>query len=50
VKALTMPLDPMNEGHLRPLTVTAPENTLVAPSIARAVRIHMATWPKWSST
>lgn len=31
LKAMTMPLDPMNHGHLRPLRVTAPENTLVSP-------------------
>jgi N-methylhydantoinase B len=31
LKAVTMPLDAMNHGHLRPLTVTAPENTLVSP-------------------
>ncbi len=31
LKSLTMPHDPMNHGHLRPLTVTAPENTAVNP-------------------
>ena len=31
LKSLTMPMDPMNHGHLRPLTVTAPENTIVSP-------------------
>ena len=31
LKSLTMPLDPMNHGHLRPLTVTAPDNTAVSP-------------------
>jgi N-methylhydantoinase B len=31
LKSLTMPADPMNHGHLRPLTVTAPDNTLVSP-------------------
>ncbi len=30
LKSLTMPLDPTNEGHLRPLKVTAPRNTLVS--------------------
>jgi N-methylhydantoinase B len=32
IKALTMPLDPMNEGHLRPIRVTAPEDTIVSPT------------------
>ena len=32
LKSLTMPLDATNDGHLRPLTVTAPENTLVSAS------------------
>ncbi len=31
LKSLTMPLDPMNHGHLRPLAVTAPDNTAVSP-------------------
>ncbi len=31
LKSLTMPHDPMNHGHLRPLTVTAPANTAVSP-------------------
>jgi N-methylhydantoinase B len=31
LKSLLMPMDPMNQGHLRPLTVTAPENTIVSP-------------------
>ena len=31
LKSLTMPLDPMNHGHLRPLRVTAPDNTAVSP-------------------
>lgn len=31
LKALTMPLEATNQGHLRPLIVTAPENTLVNP-------------------
>jgi N-methylhydantoinase B len=31
LKALTMPSDPMNHGHLRPLHVTAPDNTIVSP-------------------
>lgn len=31
LKSLTMPLDPMNQGHLRPLTVVAPPNTVVSP-------------------
>ncbi len=30
LKSLTMPLDATNDGHLRPLTVTAPRNTLVS--------------------
>lgn len=30
-KALTVPLDPTNAGHMRPLTVIAPENTVVNP-------------------
>lgn len=30
LKSLTMPFDPTNEGHLRPLKVTAPRNTLVS--------------------
>lgn len=31
LKSVTMPMDSMNHGHLRPLAVTAPENTLVSP-------------------
>ena len=31
LKSLTMPFDPMNHGHTRPLTVTAPDNTAVSP-------------------
>lgn len=31
LKSLTMPSDPMNHGHLRPLTVVAPDNTIVSP-------------------
>ncbi|MBM4424183.1 MAG: hydantoinase B/oxoprolinase family protein [Chloroflexi bacterium] len=31
LKSLTAPFDPMNQGHLRPLTVTAPPNTVVSP-------------------
>ena len=31
LKSLTMPDDPMNHGHMRPLTVTAPDNTVVSP-------------------
>ena len=31
LKSLTMPEDPMNAGHMRPLTVTAPDNTVVSP-------------------
>lgn len=31
LKSLTMPHDPMNHGHLRPLTVSAPDNTVVSP-------------------
>lgn len=31
LKSLTMPFDSMNHGHLRPLTVTAPDNTAVSP-------------------
>ncbi len=31
LKSLTMPHDPMNHGHLRPLTVTAPPDTAVSP-------------------
>ena len=31
LKALTMPFDPMNHGHMRPLTVSAPEHTIVHP-------------------
>ncbi len=31
LKALTMPLEATNQGHMRPLVVTAPENTLVNP-------------------
>ena len=30
LKSLTMPDDPMNHGHYRPLTVTAPPNTMVS--------------------
>ena len=30
-KALTVPLDPTNAGHMRPLRVIAPENTVVNP-------------------
>ena len=30
LKSLTMPLDATNDGHLRPLNVTAPRNTLVS--------------------
>jgi len=30
LKGLTMPFDPMNDGHIRPLTVTAPRHTLVS--------------------
>ena len=30
LKSLTMPFDPMNHGHYRPLTVTAPPNTMVS--------------------
>ena len=30
LKSLTMPNDPMNHGHYRPLTVTAPPNTMVS--------------------
>lgn len=30
LKSLTMPLDATNDGHLRPLTVTAPPDTLVS--------------------
>jgi N-methylhydantoinase B len=30
-KAVTAPLDPTNAGHMRPLKVIAPENTLVNP-------------------
>lgn len=30
-KALTVPLDPTNAGHMRPLQVIAPENTVVNP-------------------
>ena len=30
LKSLTMPLDATNDGHLRPLHVTAPRNTLVS--------------------
>jgi N-methylhydantoinase B len=30
-KALTVPLDPANAGHMRPLTLIAPENTVVNP-------------------
>ena len=32
LKSLTMPFDATNEGHLRPLSVTAPKNTLVSAS------------------
>lgn len=32
LKSLTMPLDATNDGHLRPLSVTAPPNTLVSAS------------------
>lgn len=32
LKSLTMPFDSTNEGHLRPLTVTAPADTLVSAS------------------
>lgn len=31
LKSLTMPLDALNAGHLRPLVVTAPPNTIVSP-------------------
>lgn len=31
LKSLMMPMDPMNHGHLRPLVVTAPDNTVVSP-------------------
>jgi N-methylhydantoinase B len=31
LKSLTMPSDPMNQGHMRPLTVIAPDNTIVSP-------------------
>jgi N-methylhydantoinase B len=31
LKSVTMPSDPLNHGHLRPLTVTAPDNTIVSP-------------------
>lgn len=30
MKYLTMPFDPTNDGHLRPLVVTAPPNTIVS--------------------
>ena len=30
MKYLTMPNDPTNDGHLRPLVVTAPQNTIVS--------------------
>jgi N-methylhydantoinase B len=30
MKYLTMPFDPTNDGHLRPLVVTAPQNTIVS--------------------
>ncbi|MEM7535562.1 MAG: hydantoinase B/oxoprolinase family protein [Chloroflexota bacterium] len=30
LKSLTMPFDPMNDGHIRPLTVTAPRHTVVS--------------------
>lgn len=30
MKYLTMPFDPTNDGHLRPLEVTAPDNTIVS--------------------
>ena len=36
LKSLTMPFDPMNHGHLRPLTVTAPDNTAVSPQYPAA--------------
>lgn len=31
LKALTIPLEATNQGHMRPLTVTAPEDTIVNP-------------------
>jgi N-methylhydantoinase B len=32
LKALTIPLEATNHGHMRPLIVTAPDNTIVSPS------------------
>ena len=31
IKSLLMPLDPMNQGHVRPIKITAPRNTVVHP-------------------
>ena len=31
IKSLLMPMDPMSQGHLRPIEVTAPDNTVVKP-------------------
>ncbi len=32
IKSLLMPMEPMNHGHLRPISVSAPEDTVVNPS------------------
>ncbi len=32
IKSLLMPMEPMNHGHLRPISVTMPDDTVVNPS------------------
>lgn len=45
LKSLTMPLDALNEGHLRPLVVTAPpehDRQPAVPGAVQLVRLHQA--------